>query len=231
MTPRSRTLAAAALVLLPAAAAAQVGYPPALSPFRDLVYRQEVSLSAGYFAPKKDPAGVAPQAGAMMVGRYAVQFGSPLFIATQLGTVFTQRRVLDPTQPLETRDQGESTTQLFTADFSVGVALTGFRSWHGFVPELSGGIGLVSDFSNADVGGYRFGTPFAFLFGGGVRWVPGGQWQLRADISDRLYRISYPQSYFTSSGGVPPILGTRESNSLWTHNASLTIGLSYLFDR
>jgi len=222
-----------AAVATPAALHAQVGFPPAASPFRDLLYRQEAAVSVGLFRPRKDPAGVAPGTGPMVVARHTMQFSSPLFITTQLGTVFSERTVLDPTQPLENREVGTSTTQLFLADFQVGVALTGFRSWRGLVPEVSGGLGFVTDFASADVGGYRFGTPLAILLGGGVRWAPGAssRWQLRADLSDRIYKIPYPQSYFTSTGGLAPILANRESNSAWTHNAGLTIGVGYLFDR
>ena len=119
------------------------------------------------------------------------------------------------------------------SDVALTVGLTGFRTWHSIIPEISIGGGLVSDLGKkADVGGYRFGTPFAFTLGSGIRWVPGGRWQVRADLTDRLYRIKYPQSYYLAPAtGEAPILGPRESASAWRHNPSLSIGLGYLFDR
>ena len=98
---------------------------------------------------------------------------------------------------------------------------------------ISGGIGLASDANRGgDPAGFNIGTPFALSFGGGVRWVPGGSFQLRADFSNFLYHVDYPDSYFgtaTSSGD--PILPARSSQGEWLHNRVLTIGASYLFFR
>ena len=60
--------------------------------------------------------------------------------------------------------------------------------------------------------------------------MPGGRWELRADLTDRLYKVSYPQTYYQTTGG-EPVLGPRESNSRWTHNPTISIGIGYLFDR
>lgn len=223
----------AALVIACATAGtleAQVGYPPAASPFRDLVYRQSVAGEVGYFRPRRDPAGVAPRSGPYAGIRYAAQFSNPLFISARIAAAATERTVIDPTAAPDARVIGTERSQLFMADVNIGLALTGFRSWHGIVPEASFGAGVVSDFKDADAGGYRFGAPFAILASGGARWVPGGRWQLRADVTDRLYKIAYPQSYYQTTGG-EAVLGARESNSLWTHNPSISIGIGYLFDR
>ena len=58
-------------------AQAQVGYPPAESPFRDLPFRQEATIVAGYFAAGKDPVGVAPQSGPLVGVRYEARIGGP----------------------------------------------------------------------------------------------------------------------------------------------------------
>ena len=83
---------------------------------------------------------------------------------------------------------GTETSQLLMADVNIGVALTGFRSWNHIVPEVSLGAGFVSDFKDADAGGFKFGAPLALLASGGARWVPGGRWQLRADLTYNLQR-------------------------------------------
>lgn len=223
-------LASALASVLPCTLGAQVGYPPAASPFRDLVYRQSLDAEVGYFMPRKDPAGAAPQDGPYAGVRYAAQFSNPLVISARIGTASTRRTVIDPAAAPDARAIATERSQLFMADVNVGLALTGFRSWHGIVPEASLGAGVVADFKDADAGGYRFGAPFAILATGGARWVPGGRWQLRADVTDRLYKIAYPQSYYQTTGG-EAVLGAKESNSLWTHNPSISIGIGYLFDR
>ena len=233
MTARTVILPALLALLGSAAprhALAQVGYPPAASPFRDLLYRQSVDFEAGYFLPQRDRAGVAPRSGPMVSVRYAFQFSNPLVISARVATASTERTVIDPAVAPEERVVGTERAQLMMADVNIGLALTGFRSWHNIVPEATVGGGFVSNFKGADAGGYRFGAPFALTLSGGARWVPGGRWQLRADVTDRLYKIAYPQTYYQTTGG-EAVLGARESNSLWTHNPSITIGIGYLFDR
>ena len=68
--------AAAAAALLASTAGAQVGYPPERSPYRDLEYRQELTLLTGYYAASADPAGVAPRSGPMLGLRYDVRVGA-----------------------------------------------------------------------------------------------------------------------------------------------------------
>lgn len=226
----SRVLAFALVAGWGATAGAQVGYPPTASPFRDLVYKQSLTAEAGLMMPTRDPAGVAPATGPLVGVRYAVQFASPLVLSVRAATGFSERDVIDPSRAPGERVVGTQSSILYTADVNVGVALTGFRSWHNIVPELSLGGGFISDFEEADAGGFKLGAPFALVATGGARWVPGGRWQLRADLTDRLYKISYPQTYYQTTGG-EPVLGPRESNSRWTHNPTISIGIGYLFDR
>ena len=227
-------LSAAALVLAvaaPAAARAQVGHLPERSPYRDVEFRQELTGMAGYFVAAKDPAGVAPQSGPMVGARYEVRVGGPASFTARVGHVFSEATTINPTKPAAERVVSTDATSLWLADVGLSIALSGQKSVHRLVPVLNAGIGLVSDFdSKADVGGYSFGTTFAFSFGGGVRYVPGGNFQLRADVADYLYRIDYPISYRTGTTTTDPIVPASQA-SVWKHNAALTVGASYLFFR
>jgi hypothetical protein len=95
------------------------------------------------------------------------------------------------------------------------------------VPMVSGGLGIVTNLRGTDAGGFRFGTKFAFSMSGGIRWTPGGRLQLRADVTDRLYRISYPETYFVQPEGGTAVLNRADANSNWAHNRVFTFGLSY----
>ena len=213
-------------------AGAQVGYPPARSPFRDLVYRQELSVYTGYYDGAEGRAGVAPTGGPMLGVRYEVRIGGPAEFTVRLARVWSERRVLDPNLPPETRDLGERSWPIYLGDVGLAINLTGQKSFHGLVPVVHGGIGVASDLSRGgDPGGYRFGTPFALSFGGGVRWVPGGRFQLRVDIADHLYSLNYPDQYFSPVQIVDPILSGSASTGEWKHNMALTVGASYLFVR
>lgn len=232
--PRTSPLAAAALLLLlPAAAHAQVGALPTNSPYQDVEYRQELTAFTGWFAPSQDPARVAPQGGPMLGVRYDVRIGGPASFTGRFTTVFSERRLLDPSRPPATRLVANREQGLYLADAALTMALTGQKSWKRLVPYTSVGVGVASDFKGADESGYRFGTTFAFSFGGGVRWLPRDRWQLRADVTDWLYQIEYPNSFYvpTSASADDAVLEQSQATSVWKHNLGLTIGASYLFFR
>ncbi len=216
--------------LLAAPLGAQVGYPPSESPFRDLPYRQDVTVFSGYYAAGNDPVGVGPQ-GAPMVGvRYEVRIGGPAQFYARAAHAFSERTIVNPTLPVGEREIGTTSMPLYLLDLGLSFNLTGQKSYHGFVPVLTFGGGVASDFrSERDVGDFRFGTPFALSLGGGIRYVREGPLQLRLDFVDYLYQVRYPTSYFVSTGGAAPV--RRGSQSAWTHNKAITVGASYQFFR
>lgn len=234
-------VAAAISALLGTAAPvrAQVGYEPPASPFEDLEYRQELTAFGGYFAAAKDDAGVAPRSGPMVGLRYELRIGGPAQLYTRLARVSSERRIVDASAADSTaRVRGTSPRGLYLADVGISLNLTGQKSWHGLIPVLSGGLGVAADTDgDADAQtdstqrGYKFGTPFAISFGGGVRWVPGGRFQLRADVTDYFYQVKYPASFFTAPPGLTPVLGPGVKQNQWKNNLALTLGASYLFFR
>jgi hypothetical protein len=213
-------------------AAAQVGHAPANSPFRDLQFRQELTTYSGYFAGAKGTAGVGPRGGALAGVRYEIRVGGPAHLTARVAHVWSERTVLDPAKIGAARTVGTKDLPLVLSDVGLTINLTGQKSIVRFVPVIHGGIGIVADVGGQkDPGGFQIGTPFALSFGGGVRWVPGGQWQLRLDFADYLFRLKYPSSYVDQpSSGVPPILDEVRTGE-WKHNAALSLGISYLFSR
>ena len=111
-------MAVLAVATMTTAGQAQVGYPPAESPFRDLVYRQEATIVGGYFAAGKDPVGVAPKGGPMIGARYEVRVGGPAQFAVRVARVFSERDILDPTKPLNERIVGTEDWPLYLADLA-----------------------------------------------------------------------------------------------------------------
>jgi hypothetical protein len=213
-------------------ASAQVGYPPARSPFQDLEKTHELTPLFGYFSAKRDPAGVAPRGGAMTGLQYEWRATGPLHLGLGFMTVNSERTRLNPSQPIASRSLGSRSQPLYAVDGFLALSLTGERSWHHVVPMVGAGLGLISDTKNADIGGFKFGTRFAFPWGAGVRWVPGGgHLQVRADVKDWMYTIAYPQSYYVSTTSDPPILTSRTPTSRWTNNFAMTVGVSYIFSR
>jgi hypothetical protein len=225
-------LALIALTIAAPAGAQVVGYLPSRSPFRDLEYRQELTLFSGYFAPSKDDAGVAPQGGPLVGVRYEIKLGGPAMFTARVANVFSEHRVLDPVLSAGTRDLGTRSTSLWLTDVGISLNLTGQKTFHNVVPVITAGLGVASDFKGAEVeAGYKFGTQFAISMGGGLRWTPGGRFQLRADVNDYLYQIQYPLSFYQPATDNTQILSNGQAQNQWKHNATFTLGASYLFFR
>ena len=233
MSARCRaTLALVAIALaVGETARAQVGHTPDASPFRDLDHKHELTGFAGYLRSQTDPAGVAWRGGPMVGARYELHLGGPGYLVGRVAAVQSQRTVKDPAKPLTQRVVEERNGQLLLADVGLTLSLTGHKTWHGLSPVVTGGGGVATDFRGTDAGGFRFGTPFALTFGGGVRWAPGGRLQGRIDLTDYLYRISYPERFYRETEGIPVLIDRNVARSRWTHNAALTVGVSYLFGR
>lgn len=212
---------------------AQVGHVPQRSPYIDLEYRQELSLFGGYYNAGTDQVGVAPGSGPMFGARYDLRLGGPASLTSKLMYVSSQRTVIDPRRPKETRIvQADAAWPIYIADVGISLNLTGQRSYRRIVPFVNGSLGVATDFKGGvDVGAWRFGTPFAFSLGGGVKWVPAGNLQVRADITDQLYQIKYPNSYYVSASDGTSVLTLSDGKSDWTSNIGLSIGISYLFFR
>jgi hypothetical protein len=211
---------------------AQVGYPPTRSPYRDVETTQAITLIGGYFAAHRDPANAAPQSGALVGAHYEWRASGPAHLTAELARIASDRLLIDPARSGPGRDLGTVQRPLYAADFGLGMALTGARSWNGFVPVVTGGVGFVSDFrTKPDSGGFKFGTRFAISWGAAIRWVPGGNLQVRADWNNRLYTIAYPESYYAAPTGGTAVVSTGQARSFWTNNPAFTLGISYLFSR
>lgn len=237
MRPRAQLCIVAALCMT-AELPAQVGYPPQKSPFRDLERTQELSFFTGWYRAKPDPAQVAPRSGPMIGAHYQWRASGPANLTASLSRVESERNVLDPdaTATCTTKPNcklvGRFRWPLYFADVGLALSLTGARSFWHMVPDLKAGIGLASDFhTKSDVGDFGFGTRFAFNWGAGIRWVPGGAYQLRVDFTNHLYSLKYPESYYQSADDNTTILTATQSKSVWLNNPGITIGVSYLFSR
>jgi hypothetical protein len=212
-------------------AAAQVGHDPESSPYRDLEHKQEITWLFGYMKARHDPAGIAPRSAAVTGARYEINLAGPLGFSADLTRSFSERTVLDPAMPLATRNQGTQSTPVYAADVALALDLTGRKSWNHLVPQLRGGLGVVTSRAKDDSSGYSFGTPFAFTFGGGLKFVPGGRLQLRMDVTDRVFKLTYPDSYFRLASDNTSVLVDPTPRSFYTHHTALTVGVSYLFGR
>ena len=226
------SLSALALAVFATTAGAQVGHLPQNSPFRDVETRQELTFFGGHFNAGGDPAGVAPRSGPMYGLRYEIHVGGPAFLMARWSHVNSERFAVDPTKTGAAAQLGKKSVSLNLYDVNLAVNLTGEKSFHHIIPIVNFGAGLGSCGCSVALDPYTFGTPFAFSFGGGLRYVPGGRFQLRADWNDYLYQLKYPNQYYIApTGATVGVVGPRQSRSFWKNNGALTVGASFLFFR
>lgn len=224
-------LSALALAIVAPAAGAQVGHLPENSPFRDVETRQEFTFFGGHYSAGQDPINVGPHGGPMYGLRYEIHVGGPAFLMARWSHVNSYRFPIDPTKSGSAAQLGRKNVGLNLLDLNLALNLTGQKSYHSIVPVVNFGAGIASCGCTVDPDPYAFGTPFAFSFGGGLRYVPGGRFQLRVDLNDYLYQLKYPtQYYLTPTGGTAAVTG-NQSRSFWKNNRALTVGASYLFFR
>lgn len=212
-------------------AVAQVGHPPEASPYNDLEFGQELTALFGYVKARHDPAGIAPKSAPMIGLRYEISLVGPLALSTDVTAAFMSRDVVDPEKPLATRSQGTQTATTYAADVALAMNLTGRKSWHHLVPQVRAGLGVMRSDAKDATSGFAFGTPFAFTFGGGLKLVSAGHLQVRGDITDRVFKLSYPDPYYRLTSDNTSVVSTSTPRSFYTHHAALTIGVSYLFGR
>ncbi|HET7620837.1 MAG TPA: hypothetical protein VFK39_02945 [Gemmatimonadaceae bacterium] len=221
------------LALVAAPAAAQVGHRPSESPYHDIPFKQEITLFGGTYQGAIGKAGVGPTGGPVIGARYSIRLGGPVEAVAHVARVATSRMVKDPTKVDEERRLGEQSFGLYMADVGFALNLTGQKSYHRFVPVVGAGLGVVSGSNTPDVGGFKVGTPFALNFRAAIRFVPEGNISARLELSDNMFQLSYPSSYFRSPviGSGTPILSTTAGDNQWTHHRVLTLGISYMFSR
>jgi hypothetical protein len=223
-------LGALALACIATTARAQVGHLPENSPYRDLETRQEFTFFGGHYTTGKDPIGVAPLDGPMYGIRYQIHVGGPAFLMARWSHINSSRLAIDPTKNGAARQLGKHNVSVNLYDIDLALNLTGEKSFHHIVPVINFGAGVASCGCTVKGDSYNFGTPFAFTFGGGLRYVPGGRLQLTLDWNDYLYQLKYPADYYINPVG-GTAAATNEARSFWKNNKALTFGASLLFFR
>jgi hypothetical protein len=224
-------ISALALAVFAGNVEAQVGHLPQNSPYRDLETSQEFTLFGGRYAAARDPIGIAPQDGAIFGARYLVHVGGPAFLMARWSHVNSNRLAIDPTKTGTARQLGKKSVSMNLYDVDLALSLTGQKSFHHIVPVVSVGGGIASCGCTVANDPYTFGTPFAFTYGAGLRWIPGGRFQLTADWNHYLYQLKYPTKYYLAPTSGTAAVPSGQARSFWKGNRALTIGASLLFFR
>ena len=217
-------VSALGLAFAPRTALPQVGHAPDRSPYRDLNVRHALMLQGGYLSGSGGRAGAGPTDGGMLGLRYSIHLGGPMEAIFGVGAADLQRVVHNPAEPPDTVSQSAMITE---AGF--GFLLTGEKTWHGLVPYVAATMGAAFGGTvPSDTSGFSFQTKFHFGPQLGIRWYATPKFSLRIEGRDMMWRLRYPNSYFTLVSGstvFPPLLQGIDPTREWTHNLSLALVL------
>lgn len=225
---------AASLLLAVRAAAAQVGYAPEKSPYRDIATNYGFSVLGGYVAGSGGRLGIGPKGGPIGGVRYEMSIGGPTDVVFDAGYMSLKRLAVDPNADTLTRTTGPFTQSAVIADVGLNVLLTGRKTWRRLAPYVGAMLGMAFGGSVAqDTSGYDFKAKFMVGPQLGIRWDPVDNVAIRIEGRDLFWQIKYPSSFFTTPARAPnqpPVLdATVDPSSEWVQHPTLVLSLGFAF--
>lgn len=229
-----RILGLALTVLASAPLGAQViGHLPDESPYRDVLGKHTATLQLGWLNTAADPAGVGPNSGVLLMGRYEYATAGPFAVTARVGLAPTlERNVKDPLFSGPLRDLGTRQEPLLLVDGGLVLNLTGDKSFRGVQPRVHLNVGLVNSLNNDwDIGPYRFGPKFTMSYGTSLRVLRTGSLEWNVDLTHAFWRMNYPTSYNSGVGIQDPSILGNGSRNPWVGNLILSVGVGRSWGR
>lgn len=213
-------------------ALAQVGHPPASSPYHDIRKGHTFTPTAGFFSGDGGDFGIGPHRGAVFGARYDIRSSHTIQFGLGLGYGRLERFIISPRVSLANRRSGPVRQSVTFGEVNLQFNVTGGKSWHRLAPYISATGGLAFGGSTpADTSGYDFGRKFYLAPGIGLRFFFSDRLHLRADARATFWKLEYPTTFTQApveEPGAPPVI-SGENLSEWTASAWLQAGLGYSF--
>jgi hypothetical protein len=197
------------------------------SPFAFVEERQEVGPYAGYLNAGTGRFGFGPKGGAVIGGRYGIDLSGPLALEVGAGFVSGTRDVVNPARPEGSRVIGEADVLLTTIDLRLRFGATGARTWHGLLPFLALGGGIVFDNEDPSLTEttaldadevFDMGTKFFGTVGPGIKWHVTRNLAVRTDLGFTLWKVDTPPGWGDPQYAIPSVPESGE----WASGLSLT---------
>jgi hypothetical protein len=213
---------------------AQVGHSPERSPYTDLLTNHNISVLYHLIGGNGGVVEVGPTSGNAVGVRYTIRLGTPSEIHAGFWVGDFDRLVIDPAQAPANRVVENTTNRMTGIEVGLNWLLTGKKSWHRLAPYFGASFGILFGGTiPTDPGAFGFNGKFTAAPSIGVRWHPTNSIALRVEGRDILWKLTYPNSYFFEpefGPGTSPVLDpATQTDSEWTHQPTLTLGLSYTF--
>ncbi|HEX6940845.1 MAG TPA: hypothetical protein VF158_15620 [Longimicrobiales bacterium] len=202
------------------------------SPYRYVDEGQSITVFGGYAITDPGKVDMGPESAPAGGIRYSIRLGGPFTAEASAQLLPTTRTVLDTTavsQPLE--PVGEADLSLALVDASLRFNVTGPRVYHGLMPFVLAGGGVVFPVSDdesvenaaeiGDAARFDFGTRFAGHVGAGIEWFATRRLALRADARDVFWKLPTPPAFQRQRLDLP--------EDEWVQNFVFSLGVAYHF--
>lgn len=237
-----RVLAIVALALCTAAApqrlSAQVGVPPAASPFRDITYGNGWTFTVGQVYGDGGSVRMSPNSGRSFALRYDVRLSGLLQGYAELGRMGLERHLMNRDDSVVNRFSGPVEMSVWTPQAGLQVNLTGPKTWRGLAPFLAASIGAaVGEDVAQDTSGFVFGSKLLFTPSAGIRAYLGDRLHVRLEGQMSYWKMKYPSAWLQEPVAQPSATGEPTtapiatvdllSEWIWTPSLRLGVGLAF----
>ena len=222
---RLPAFALAALVLAQPAAA-QVGYPPQKSPYRDLTRKFSLTALYGQLGGDGGKLGIGPHDGSTYGGRIEMVLGAPVAAAVTVSHGSMIRDIVIADDSLNVQRTGPVDQDILMIEAELQLNITGRKTWHRLAPFLGISAGWVNasespSVAKADSSGYEFGSKFYWAPSAGTSLFVTRRLFLRGDARYVSWKLSYPGGY--------DIVIPDEKFEEWVGGFEWRVGLGFSF--
>jgi len=222
---RFPAFALAALVLAQPAAA-QVGYPPEKSPFRDITKKFSITAVYGRIGGDGGKIGVGPHDGPTYGGRFDIVLGTPVAAAVTASYGTLIRDIVNVDDSLQPTRTGPVNQDILMIEAALQLNITGRKTWHRLAPFIGISAGWVNgsespSVARADSSRYEFGSKFYWSPAAGTRLFVTNRMFLRGEARYVSWKLSYPGGY--------DVVIPDEKFEEWDGGFEWRVGLGFAF--
>jgi hypothetical protein len=223
-------------VAFPSVALAQVGHPPATSPYRDIRAGHSVTIMGGYLFGDGGDLNIGPHDGPALGIRYDIRTSRTIQFGLGVAYGDLQRFIVNPFVTLANRRTGPVDQSVTLADLHLQFNMTGGKSWNRIAPFLGASAGLAFGTSTpADTSQFDFGNEFYLAPGLGLRVFLSERLHLRTEAKFIFWKLDYPTTFQQEPVEEPGTPGN--SNAVikggnlddWATTPWVQVGLGYSF--
>jgi hypothetical protein len=180
---------------------------------------------------------VGPGSGPYAGARFDIHVGGPAAATFGAAVANLERIIIDPTWGPAHRTLDTTTQSVLLVDAGFDLLLTGEKSWKRLIPYVGAGLGIALG-RGVDIdslSGFSFSTHFTTGPRVGLWLHPSDRITLRIDTRDVIWRLKYPDGFFTAPENEPTEPAVLDANIMkdtqWVHHFGFSLTLGYTIGR